>query len=88
MSSFAHWWVWNTGAGGEAGRGGAGVWTGRHLGREADSAWPGRVQSRLVPGAGYTVGTETVCGGCPREGTAGAGPTSREAGYSATARAA
>ena len=40
------------------GRGGAGVRTGRHPGRTADSALPGRVQSELVAGAGCTVGAD------------------------------
>lgn len=40
------------------GRGGASVWTGRHPGRKADSALPGRMQSELVPAAGCTVGAD------------------------------
>ena len=54
------------------GRGGAGVWIGRHPGRTADSALPGGVQSELVPGAGCIVGADGRCGGAPRRATAGA----------------
>lgn len=36
----------------------ASVRTGRHPGRTADSALPGRMQSELVPGAGCTVGAD------------------------------
>ena len=49
------------------GRGGAGVRTGRHPGRTADSALPGRVQSELVAGAGCTVGADGG-GGVIQEG--------------------
>ena len=54
------------------GRGGAGVWSGRHPGRTADSALPGGVQSELVPGAGCLVGAVGRWGGAPRRATAGA----------------